>query len=118
MNARFRTRGICLAFAGLQVRRCELPGRRGPNNDTFYSSAWVDLKDGPVILSHPDLGSRYFIFQFADIDREAGSLTRDGCRSLHAWSPSERVNAISCFVALPTRSCFTIPMRVFSFCRR
>ena len=43
-------------------------GGGGPNNDTFYSSAWVDLKDGPVILSHPDLGSRYFIFQFASID--------------------------------------------------
>lgn len=43
-------------------------GGGGPNNDTFYSSAWVDLKDGPVILSHPDLGDRYFIFQFACID--------------------------------------------------
>ena len=43
-------------------------GGGGPNNDTFYSSAWVDLREGPVILSHPDLGSRYFIFQFASID--------------------------------------------------
>lgn len=43
-------------------------GGGGPNNDTFYSSAWIDLKDGPVILSHPDLGSRYFLFQIACID--------------------------------------------------
>ncbi len=34
-----------------------------PNNDTMYSLAWVDLTDEPVILSHPDMGDRYFSFQ-------------------------------------------------------
>lgn len=43
-------------------------GGGGPNNDTFYSSAWVDVSREPVILSHPDIGNRYFIFQFASID--------------------------------------------------
>jgi hypothetical protein len=43
-------------------------GGGGPNNDTFYSMSWIDLKDGPVILTHPDLGDRYFLFQFACID--------------------------------------------------
>jgi hypothetical protein len=34
-----------------------------PNNDTLYSLAWVDLSEEPVILSHPDMGERYFTFQ-------------------------------------------------------
>lgn len=37
-----------------------------PNIDTFYSSAWVDLSKEPVILSHPDMGERYFAFQLTD----------------------------------------------------
>jgi hypothetical protein len=36
-----------------------------PSTDTLYSLAWVDLGDGPVILSHPDMGERYFTFQLA-----------------------------------------------------
>ena len=36
-----------------------------PNNDTMYSIAWVDLTEEPVILSHPDMGGRYFSFQLA-----------------------------------------------------
>jgi len=36
-----------------------------PNNDALYSLAWVDLRDGPVILSHPDMGDRYFTFELA-----------------------------------------------------
>lgn len=34
-----------------------------PNNDTLYSLAWLDLSDGPIILSHPDMGERYFTFE-------------------------------------------------------
>jgi len=36
-----------------------------PNNDTMYSVAWVDLTAEPVILSHPDMGDRYFSFELA-----------------------------------------------------
>jgi hypothetical protein len=36
-----------------------------PNNDTMYSLSWVDLSQEPVILSHPDMGDRYFTFQLA-----------------------------------------------------
>jgi hypothetical protein len=36
-----------------------------PNNDTLYSLSWVDLRREPVILSHPDMGDRYFTFQLA-----------------------------------------------------
>ena len=30
-----------------------------PNNDTLYSSAWLDLSGGPVVLEMPNLPSRY-----------------------------------------------------------
>jgi hypothetical protein len=36
-----------------------------PNNDTMYSVSWVNLTDEPIILSHPDLGDRYFSFELA-----------------------------------------------------
>ncbi|MFE0350980.1 DUF1254 domain-containing protein [Streptomyces griseoluteus] len=38
-----------------------------PNNDTLYSFAWVDLSEEPVILSHPDMGNRYFTFELVGI---------------------------------------------------
>ncbi|MBG6225319.1 hypothetical protein IWX63_001891 [Arthrobacter sp. CAN_A2] len=36
-----------------------------PSTDSLYSLAWLDLRDGPLILSHPDMGERYFAFQLA-----------------------------------------------------
>jgi hypothetical protein len=36
-----------------------------PSTDSLYSFAWVDLREEPVILSHPDMGDRYFTFQLA-----------------------------------------------------
>lgn len=41
-----------------------------PNNDTLYSFAWLDLSKGPIILSHPDMGDRYFTFEIASIDSD------------------------------------------------
>jgi hypothetical protein len=38
-----------------------------PNNDTLYSFAWVDLSAEPVVLSHPDMGDRYFTFELVGI---------------------------------------------------
>jgi len=34
-----------------------------PNNDTLYSLAWLNVSEEPVILSHPDMGGRYFTFE-------------------------------------------------------
>lgn len=41
-----------------------------PNNDTLYSMAWLDLSKEPIILSHPDMGDRYFTFEMAGIDSD------------------------------------------------
>ncbi|MET8942070.1 DUF1254 domain-containing protein [Streptomyces sp. NPDC004542] len=38
-----------------------------PNNDTLYSFAWVDLSEEPVVLSHPEMGDRYFTFELVGI---------------------------------------------------
>jgi len=37
-----------------------------PNVDTLYSIAQVDLGKGPIVLSHPDMGKRYFVFELLD----------------------------------------------------
>lgn len=41
-------------------------GGKRPNTDTFYSVAELDLSNGPVLLSIPDMGDRYYSFQFTD----------------------------------------------------
>ncbi len=38
-----------------------------PNNDTLYSSAWLDLTAGPVTATLPDVGQRYFSLQLMDM---------------------------------------------------
>jgi hypothetical protein len=38
-----------------------------PNNDTLYSSAWLDLSAGPLLLTVPDMGDRYYSFAMMDI---------------------------------------------------
>src|SRR5829696_8201549 len=37
-----------------------------PNVDTLYSIAQVDLGKEPLVLSHPDMGSRYFVFEIVE----------------------------------------------------
>ncbi|CAG9167530.1 DUF1254 domain-containing protein [Cupriavidus respiraculi] len=37
-----------------------------PNPDTLYSTAWLDLSKGPVVLSVPDTRGRYYLMQLVD----------------------------------------------------
>lgn len=37
-----------------------------PNLDTLYALAWLDLSAGPLTLSVPDMGERYFVYQVMD----------------------------------------------------
>jgi hypothetical protein len=37
-----------------------------PNADTLYSFAWLDLTEGPMVLSLPDVGQRYYVMQMMD----------------------------------------------------
>ncbi len=37
-----------------------------PNTDTLYSIAHLDLGKGPMVISHPAMGKRYYSFEFLD----------------------------------------------------
>ncbi|MEH7275758.1 DUF1254 domain-containing protein [Neobacillus vireti] len=54
----------------------------GPNNDTMYSIAWIDLEDGPFVIETPDFGSRYYTFSInysdSSADKSLGQRTHGG----------------------------------------
>ena len=55
-----------------------------PNNDTLYSSAWLDLRSGAVELDVPATGDRYFSIALLDMHSNnfhVGGLRRDGGRA-------------------------------------
>src|SRR5580692_1431255 len=53
-------------------------GVSAPNADTLYSIGWVDLSE-PQVFSHPDMGSRYYLFEVVDLwmsDSKSSPSTR------------------------------------------
>jgi hypothetical protein len=53
------------------IRRLSGPEMKagvGPNNDTVYSLAWVDLSAGPLVVMLPDFGSRYYTLSINHAD--------------------------------------------------
>ena len=38
-----------------------------PNNDTIYSTAWLDLRAEPIVISLPAVPDRYFSLQLVDM---------------------------------------------------
>ncbi|MDP2357308.1 MAG: DUF1254 domain-containing protein [Beijerinckiaceae bacterium] len=41
-----------------------------PNNDTLYSTAWLDLRREPAILGTPEMSGRYYTAQILDLTTE------------------------------------------------
>lgn len=102
------------------VHRRDLPGHGDeavvrPNRDTLYSLAWLDLSAGPVELSWPEAGGRYWLFQvmdsWTDVAGAPGSRTQ-GAGPGRAfitgpgWTGTVPDGAVH--VSVPTRSAWII----------
>jgi hypothetical protein len=77
-----------------------------PSTDTLYSLAWLDLSEEPIILSHPDMGERYFTFQLRG-SPPTPSTTWDS-------APSDRVQVTSLSPARAGRENFPLQSSGFS----
>ncbi|WP_185965185.1 DUF1254 domain-containing protein [Glacieibacterium frigidum] len=51
--------GVNMIFARKRLADATTRDVTTPNNDTLYATAWLDLANGPVTLTVPDLAGRY-----------------------------------------------------------
>jgi hypothetical protein len=77
---------------GRKLISAELREVTAPNNDTIYSSAWLDLSAGPIGLSVPPTGDRYYSFAFMDFFTNVFAII--GRRNKPGGN-------VSCFIAGP-----------------
>lgn len=82
----WRTRQLMLSFPGAEpnklLHRTSLsqPSDRSittPNNDTLYSTAWLDLASGPVRFSIPAMHARYHSIELMDVFSDAFAILRN-----------------------------------------
>lgn len=69
-TTRSRTQGRAMINRFNHVRTLRTAQDRSvtrPNNDTLYSSAWIDLSKGPVRMVLPPTGDRYFSLGLMDM---------------------------------------------------
>ena len=61
------------------------------NFDTLYSFAWLDLSDGPIVLSVPDFGDRYYLIpaldMWTDVFSSVGTRTTGNKAGSYAYVP-------------------------------
>lgn len=57
-----------------------------PNVDTTYTVGWIDLTAGPVVVSVPDTGGRFFTVQMMDAASNSFAYLGSGSTGTHAGS--------------------------------
>lgn len=62
------------SFRKLTVPGGPLAGRSA-NSDTLYFQAWVDLTNGPLVISAPDTNDRYYNLDYVDFYSETDAHT-------------------------------------------
>jgi hypothetical protein len=102
--ARTRAALVCAAGVNAFLDQNTLAGPSSrlvvtPNTDTLYSSAWLDLRAGPVRLRIPALADRYYSFQF--LDMYTNTITNVGSRTIGQGPASVAVTGPSWKGQLP-----------------
>ncbi len=86
-----------------------------PNNDTLYSSAWLDVSAGPLELTIPPMGNRYWSVQFMAMNTSTAALVGSrnaGEGNVRLWithdNDSRPAPAGTRLVRLPTRDAWLL----------
>jgi len=87
-----------------------------PNVDTLYSSAWFDLSQGPLVVSMPATGDRYYVLPFMDawtnvFERRGTSTTGNAAQEIAVVGPDfngELPSGIDSVVRAPTNMVWMI----------
>lgn len=79
---RFEVRNLITSIDAL-----ETPANQttvSPNVDTAYTVGWIDLTSGPVVISVPDTGGRFYTIQLMDAYSNSFSYIGSGSTGTHA----------------------------------